>query len=135
MPIYEYECDKCGHAFEREQAITEPPVKTCPACRSRRVTKLISRTAFVLKGGGWYADGYSDKKATSGDAEAKSEPASGGESKDAGASEPASSESKTAAAAKSESPPPSTPEKPAAKGSKKSKSSKRAGRAGKKNAA
>jgi putative FmdB family regulatory protein len=62
MPIYEYECDKCGHAFEREQRISDPPVKTCPKCKGRKVTKLISQTSFVLKGGGWYADGYSDSK-------------------------------------------------------------------------
>jgi len=62
MPIYEYECDKCGHGFEREQRMTDPPVKTCPKCRSRKVTKLISRSSFVLKGGGWYADGYTDAK-------------------------------------------------------------------------
>ena len=60
MPIYEYECGKCGHGFEREQRMADPPVKTCPECHSRRVSKLISRSSFVLKGGGWYADGYSD---------------------------------------------------------------------------
>jgi len=62
MPIYEYQCEKCGHEFEREQRISDPPVKTCPECRSRRVTKLISLTSFTLKGGGWYADGYADSK-------------------------------------------------------------------------
>ena len=62
MPIYEYECDKCGYAFEREQSISDPPVKTCPKCRSRKVTKLISLSSFALKGGGWYADGYADSK-------------------------------------------------------------------------
>lgn len=65
MPVYEYLCEKCGHEFEREQRITEDPVKTCPACRGRRVKKLISQTSFVLKGGGWYSDLYSsssDKK-------------------------------------------------------------------------
>jgi putative FmdB family regulatory protein len=59
MPIYEYACEKCEHEFEREQRITDDPVKTCPNCRSRKVKKLISRTSFVLKGGGWYADAYS----------------------------------------------------------------------------
>jgi putative FmdB family regulatory protein len=67
MPIYEYECDKCGHAFEREQRISDPPVKTCPKCKGRKVTKLISQTSFVLKGGGWYADGYSDSKKSASD--------------------------------------------------------------------
>ena len=62
MPIYEYECDKCGHEFEREQRMSDPPVKTCPKCKGRKVTKLISRSSFVLKGGGWYADGYADSK-------------------------------------------------------------------------
>ena len=62
MPIYEYACEKCDHEFEREQRITDDPVKTCPKCRSRRVKKLISRTSFVLKGGGWYADAYSSTK-------------------------------------------------------------------------
>jgi len=63
MPIYEYACDKCGHEFEVEQRITEDPVKTCPACRSRKVKKLISQTSFVLKGGGWYSDLYSSSDA------------------------------------------------------------------------
>lgn len=62
MPIYEYLCEKCGHEFEREQRITEDPVKTCPQCRARKVRRLISRTGFVLKGGGWYSDLYSSAK-------------------------------------------------------------------------
>ena len=62
MPIYEYACGKCDHEFEREQRISDPPVKTCPECRSRKVKKLISRTSFVLKGGGWYSDLYSSSK-------------------------------------------------------------------------
>ena len=128
MPIYEYECAKCGHAFEREQAITEPPVKTCPACRSRRVTKLISRTAFVLKGGGWYADGYSDKKTTGGDADAKSDSAAASEPASAGASKSEAADA-TAPAAEAKG------AKPAASTTKAKKPSKRSSRAGKKNAA
>lgn len=62
MPIYEYLCEKCGHEFEREQRITDDPVKTCPQCRARRVRRLISRTGFVLKGGGWYSDLYASAK-------------------------------------------------------------------------
>ncbi len=67
MPVYEYLCEKCGHEFEREQRITEDPVKTCPACRGRRVKKLISQTSFVLKGGGWYSDLYSSSSDKKGD--------------------------------------------------------------------
>lgn len=62
MPTYEYACDKCGHEFEREQRITDDPVKTCPECRGRRVRRLISNTSFVLKGSGWYSDLYSSAK-------------------------------------------------------------------------
>lgn len=62
MPTYEYLCGKCNHEFEREQRITEDPVKTCPKCRARKVQRLISRTGFVLKGSGWYSDLYSSSK-------------------------------------------------------------------------
>ena len=86
MPIYEYLCEKCSHEFEREQRITEDPIKTCPKCRSRRVKKLISQTSFVLKGGGWYSDLYSstgkgDKKSDS-DSSSKSESSSEKSDKD-----------------------------------------------------
>lgn len=60
MPIYEYECHKCG-PFERLQGINDSPLTRCPSCRSK-VTKLISSTSFQLKGDGWYADGYSGKQ-------------------------------------------------------------------------
>jgi len=69
MPVYEYACSKCGHEFEAEQRITEPPLKTCPRCRARKLKRLISQTSFVLKGSGWYADLYSSKaKPESGEA-------------------------------------------------------------------
>ena len=62
MPTYEYQCDKCGVEFEREQRISDDPIRTCPECGARRVKRLISATAFVLKGGGWYSDLYSSSK-------------------------------------------------------------------------
>jgi putative FmdB family regulatory protein len=70
VPIYEYECRKCG-VFEYGQPISARPLARCPKCRAK-VTKLISASAFHLKGGGWYADGY-DRKAGSSDAEPKAE--------------------------------------------------------------
>ena len=72
MPVYEYACEKCGHEFERQQRITEDPVKTCPKCKAKKVRRLISRTAFVLKGGGWYSDLYSSAKPGA-DGESKSD--------------------------------------------------------------
>ncbi len=56
MPIYEYECSKCG-VFEVTQRITEKPLGKCPTCRNK-VRKLISNTSFQLKGSGWYITDY-----------------------------------------------------------------------------
>ncbi|HKE12740.1 MAG TPA: zinc ribbon domain-containing protein [Myxococcota bacterium] len=72
MPTYEYQCEKCGHEFEREQRITEDPIKTCPKCKAPKAKRLISATSFVLKGGGWYSDLYASPGAKK---EAKGEPA------------------------------------------------------------
>jgi putative FmdB family regulatory protein len=62
MPIYEYACTACGHEFEEWQKMSDAPVRTCPKCKKKKVERLISRTAFQLKGGGWYADLYSSSK-------------------------------------------------------------------------
>jgi putative FmdB family regulatory protein len=62
MPVYEYQCNACGHAFEEWQKIKDAPVKVCPKCSQEAVERLISQTAFQLKGGGWYKDLYSSGK-------------------------------------------------------------------------
>lgn len=94
MPIYEYLCEKCGHEFEREQRITEDPVKVCPECRAKKVRRLISRTAFVLKGGGWYSDLYSSAK-SGGDSSEKSESSAPAAASETSAKPAASSETST----------------------------------------
>jgi len=66
MPIYEYHCKACDHEFELEQRITEDPVKKCPACGKHKVRRLISNTSFMLKGSGWYSDGYHGGKSKPG---------------------------------------------------------------------
>lgn len=67
MPIYEYGCGTCGHTFERLQKVSDQPVKDCPECGVEgAVKKLVSRTSFVLKGGGWYKDHYGLKGGDSG---------------------------------------------------------------------
>ena len=66
MPIYEYECTSCCNVFEVFQRMTEDPLTTCPDC-SGLVKKLVSVSSFTLKGGGWYADGYSSKACNSAD--------------------------------------------------------------------
>jgi putative FmdB family regulatory protein len=63
MPVYEFRCTKCGHEFEKLQSISAPNPK-CPASEDGlacegATKKIISRTTFHLKGGGWAADCYS----------------------------------------------------------------------------
>lgn len=54
MPIYEYQCAACGHAFEALQKISDAPLTRCPDCGEEALKKLISAAGFRLKGGGWY---------------------------------------------------------------------------------
>lgn len=77
MPTYDYQCGKCKFEFEREQRITADPIKTCPKCKSRKAKRLLSAPSFILKGGGWYADGYGSTGAKkSGDDSGSSETSS-----------------------------------------------------------
>jgi putative FmdB family regulatory protein len=64
MPIYEYQCEACGHVFDSLQKISEAPLTTCPDCGAEALKKLVSAPAFRLKGGGWYETDFKtgDKK-------------------------------------------------------------------------
>ncbi len=109
MPIYEYQCQKCG-VIEVAQRITEKALAKCPTCRSK-VKKLISNTSFQLKGTGWYVTDYarkgqngeskneSDAKSSSSSSDSKSD--SKNESKNESKSE---SKSETKSETKSEIP-------------------------------
>ncbi len=74
MPIYEYECQACGHQFEKLQKISDAPLKDCPVCQKSALSKLISAAGFQLKGNGWYETDFKSKKttpATSGSSDSK----------------------------------------------------------------
>jgi putative FmdB family regulatory protein len=71
MPIYEYRCLDCDHEFERMQKFSDPLLKTCPNCEGT-VQKLISRSAFHLKGDGWYVTDYARKSGNNGQSETQS---------------------------------------------------------------
>ncbi len=58
MPIYEYRCLECDRQFERMQKFSDPAIEVCPCDRAAAVQKLISRSAFHLKGSGWYVTDY-----------------------------------------------------------------------------
>lgn len=57
MPTYHYSCEKCGHEFEIEQRITDPPRKRCPLCRGS-VYRVIHPVGHILKGSGFYRTDY-----------------------------------------------------------------------------
>ena len=59
MPTYDDACDACGHEFERQQRITEKPLKKCPKCGKNKARRMIGGGGFILKGGGWESDLYS----------------------------------------------------------------------------
>lgn len=111
MPIYEYECQKCGHHLEKRQSINDKPLTRCPICKGK-LEKQWSQTSFQLKGSGWYVTDYASKKsegkaegdakaetktdqAAASDAGEKSKPAE--EKKSSESAKPATSETKTKA--------------------------------------
>ena len=109
MPLYEYECKKCHHRFERIQKFSDPHVKKCPECGGP-IEQVISAPAVQFKGSGWYVTDYA-KKSSAGSSSSSSNGDSASKSE---------SKSKSEDSQKSES-----SEK--AESSKKSESSKKAG--------
>ena len=92
MPIYEYQCKKCG-VVEVTQRITDSPLERCPTCRSR-VSKLISQTSFHLKGSGWYLTDYA-RKSNGGDEVPKKEAKATESPKESGKEAPSVKETAT----------------------------------------
>jgi len=70
MPIYEYECTKCGNVEEVLQKFSDKPLKKCQHC-SGKLHKLISQSTFHLKGTGWYVTDYANKSTSSSDTKPK----------------------------------------------------------------
>jgi putative FmdB family regulatory protein len=64
MPLYEYQCEACGHRFEVIQKFSDPPVEVCPRCGGA-VRKLLSSPAIQFKGSGWYITDYAKKDSSS----------------------------------------------------------------------
>jgi putative FmdB family regulatory protein len=101
MPIYEYQCQKCG-TFETTQKITDKALAKCPTCKGK-VKKLISNTSFQLKGTGWYVTDYA-RKGQNGESKSGNGSQSSSESKGESKTESSSSgKEKSASESKSES--------------------------------
>ena len=102
MPIYEYSCQDCGHSLEAIQKLADAPLTDCPECGKAALKKQVSAPAFRLSGGGWYETDFKtgDKKNIAGDAADK--PAAKTESSSTSGEGAKKTESKPAAAAKTD---------------------------------
>jgi putative FmdB family regulatory protein len=95
MPLYEYQCDACGHRFEVIQKYSDAPVDVCPKCAGV-VHKLFSSPAIQFKGSGWYITDYARAGKSDGKSEGKSDSSSGSAAKsESSTSDKGASESKT----------------------------------------
>ncbi|MCI0419502.1 MAG: zinc ribbon domain-containing protein [Acidobacteria bacterium] len=74
MPIYEYRCKKCSSHFEVIQKFSDNPLRICSNCKGR-LSKLISKTSFQLKGSGWYVTDYAKSVKAAAKQEETSKPA------------------------------------------------------------
>lgn len=60
MPTYNYKCSDCGFQFEITQNMKEDPLEVCPECSKNTLDRLIFPSGFILKGRGWFKDGYNN---------------------------------------------------------------------------
>jgi putative FmdB family regulatory protein len=104
MPVYEYRCTACNHQFELRQKFSDAPVDQCPKCGGA-VHKMVSASAFSLKGDGWYGDGYGTKEEAP-----KSEAGAAGGTEEAAGSAPTESAPKETTASPATSSDQSQPE-------------------------
>ena len=100
MPLYEYQCKKCHHRFERIQKFSDPHVKKCPECGGA-VEQVVSAPAIQFKGSGWYVSDYA-KKPSSGSSSSNGDSSSKGDDKKADTAK-SESKSETKSETKSES--------------------------------
>lgn len=98
MPLYEYECKKCHHRFERIQKFSDPHVKKCPECGGA-VEQVISAPAVQFKGAGWYVTDYA-KKSGSGSSSSNGESASKKDDKKESKTETVKAEAKSESGSK-----------------------------------
>jgi putative FmdB family regulatory protein len=88
VPLYEFQCKKCGHRFERIQKFSDPDPKKCPECGGK-LERMLHAPAIQFKGAGWYATDYAGKGKSA--------------SKEEGAADSSAGKTETSAGAKGES--------------------------------
>ncbi len=82
MPLYEFQCEKCGHRFERMQGFNDPAPEKCPDCGQGPIKQLISAPGVQFKGSGWYVNDYGKGGGNSGASGKKKESSSETKSSD-----------------------------------------------------
>src|SRR5579863_10763720 len=95
MPLYEYECEKCGHRFEKIQKFSDKMVKKCPECGGK-VEQMISAPAVQFKGSGWYVTDYANKSHAHGSDGGGKDSGKDGKSKSEGSSKEGSTKGDSA---------------------------------------
>lgn len=106
MPIYEYQCQSCGHNLEALQKISDEPLTRCPQCQKDALKKLVSAAGFRLKGSGWYETDFksgskknlSENESSKSSSNGSSSSSSTGSTSDSGSSK---TDSKTASSSTS----------------------------------
>ncbi|MFZ1916186.1 MAG: FmdB family zinc ribbon protein [Terriglobales bacterium] len=72
MPLYEYQCKKCKHRFEKIQKFSDKMLTKCPECGGP-IEQMVSAPAVQFKGSGWYVTDYAKKGSSSGSSSSSSE--------------------------------------------------------------
>jgi putative FmdB family regulatory protein len=98
MPLYEYQCGKCQHRFEKIQKFSDPGPEVCPVCGEAPVVRLPSSPAIQFKGTGWYITDYAKKSGTDGSKSDTGEKSASGTSETAAKSDSGSTASSETAA-------------------------------------
>ena len=62
MPIYAYRCTSCGFEKDHLQKLNDPVLLTCPQCHQDSYRKQLTAAGFLLKGEGWYATDFKNRK-------------------------------------------------------------------------
>jgi putative FmdB family regulatory protein len=101
MPIYEYECQKCGHTLEALQKFSDKPLRECPECGKHQLKRLVSAPLFRLAGSGWYETDFKSEQERKRNLLEKGdkEPPAASDDKGAKAPKPPKTEKKTDTAA------------------------------------
>jgi putative FmdB family regulatory protein len=97
VPLYDYQCKKCGHRFEKIQKFSDPEIKKCPECGGE-VERLLSAPAVQFKGSGWYVTDYAKKSSGASSSGSSDKPAAKSDSSESTAkkteNKPGTSETK-----------------------------------------